>query len=88
MPYIDKDDRIALDNVLDPLSEQLEKLGFKAGNLNYCIYKLLLFYFKNNAGYEMVARVSGVLQNVSDEFYRKWVVPYEEKKIAENGDIS
>jgi hypothetical protein len=31
--------------------------------------------------------ITGVLENVKQEFYRRIATAYEEKKIIENGDI-
>ena len=34
-----------------------------------------------------IAVSTGVLENIKQEFYRRVALPYEEKKIIENGDI-
>jgi hypothetical protein len=31
--------------------------------------------------------MTGVIENVKTEFYRRVAVPYEDKKIADNGDV-
>jgi hypothetical protein len=31
--------------------------------------------------------LTGVLENIKQEFYRRVAVPYEEEKIVKNGDI-
>jgi hypothetical protein len=31
--------------------------------------------------------ITGVVENVKQEFYRRVAVPYEEEKIVQNGDI-
>ncbi len=84
MPYVKQEDRDMLrhitiefpDNVLNP------------GRLNYLISKLALQYidFKGES-YQTYAEIEGVLSHVSKELYRRLVAPYEDKKIAENGDI-
>jgi hypothetical protein len=37
--------------------------------------------------YTKVAMITGVLENIKQEFYRRVAVPYEELKIQQNGDI-
>jgi hypothetical protein len=37
--------------------------------------------------YTKVAMITGVLENVKQEFYRRVAESYEDKKIVENGDI-
>jgi hypothetical protein len=38
-------------------------------------------------GYSKFNRAEGVLSAVSKEFYRRVVVPYENSKWLENGDV-
>ncbi|MFO1519579.1 MAG: hypothetical protein U1F57_07980 [bacterium] len=79
MPYIKIEQR-----------EQLAK-GKKpedAGELNYQITRLLLEYLQEKGErYASYNEIMGVLQCVSQEFYRRWVVPYEDRKMKENGDV-
>ena len=37
--------------------------------------------------YSKIAMITGVLENVKQEYYRRIAVPYEENKKAQNGDI-
>jgi hypothetical protein len=37
--------------------------------------------------YERLNRAMGVLACVQAEFYRRVAAPYEDQKIAENGDV-
>ena len=39
------------------------------------------------ASYSKLAVITGVLENIKQEFYRRVGEPYEDKKIRENGDI-
>jgi hypothetical protein len=87
MPYISQDKRPELDRIIEPLIEHLKALpeGEQDGALNYSITKILkrlypLKYFHLN-------RALGVLTSVTQEFYRKVVGPYEDKKIQENGEV-
>jgi len=58
------------------------------GELNYCITLYLRDYFKDNgANYQAINDIVGALEGAKLEFYRRVAVPYEDKKIAENGDV-
>lgn len=84
MPYIDKQSRVALEHQLQPLGEMIKG----PGELNYVLTRLVMeFITTNGLNYNIIALVTGVLQNVSTELYRRVFVRYEERKIAENGDI-
>jgi len=88
MPYISQPER----NNLDPLiNELLDRIGSAdrgvLGRLNYVITRLIAYTWKVEPSYFRAAGISGVLSNVYSEFYRRAVVPYENQKIEENGDI-
>jgi hypothetical protein len=79
MPYIKQEQRNELTQGKKPQD---------AGELNYQITKILLEYRGSKGeSYATYNEMMGVLSCVSQEFYRRWVVPYEEKKIRENGDV-
>lgn len=65
----------------------------KPGDLNYAITMLLLAHldgFKSNKveiSYQHLNDCLGALEGAKLEFYRRVVVPYEEKKRVENGDV-
>ena len=79
MPYIKQNERnLDLDF----------PLFYSPGTLNYFITKTILAYIEEKElSYNTIATVTGVLENVKQEFYRRVAVPYEDKKIAENGDV-
>lgn len=80
MPYITKDRRAALDGV-DVSPEN-------AGELNYIICQLIYAYIQEKGlEYQTLNDVVGVLEAVKQELYRRLIGPYEDKKIAANGDI-
>lgn len=60
-----------------------------AGELNYAITQQVLRYIDPNKGlsYRLLNEVVGVLECVKQELYRRMVAPYEDAKIAENGDV-
>jgi hypothetical protein len=78
MPYVDKDlRRVAL---LDGAST--------AGELNFLLTNLVRNYLMDNGmNYQTMNDIIGALEGCKMEFYRRMVVPYEDKKIEENGDV-
>ena len=91
MPYIDPKERAVLDELTDALTHRIKTLPAAhdvehAGRLNYVCTRLALNVFPLRK-YWVMALVCGVFINVILEYYRKWVAPYEDKKIAENGDV-
>lgn len=58
-----------------------------AGELNFAITKLILAYAIVHANYQGINDVIGALEGAKAEFQRRFVAPYEDKKILENGDI-
>jgi len=80
MPYIKQDDRTKFD--ISNLNPE------KPGELNYVISQLCAKYLdQKGLGYTNCNEIIGVLDCVKQEFYRRVTVPYEDKKIEENGDI-
>ena len=77
---------------ISALAAEINKIGNYgkdqawAGLLNYSVTKLTLQVMPARK-YWVVAMVSGVLHNIADEFYRRFAAPYEDEKIAENGDV-
>lgn len=85
MPYIKQSDRPTYDKDIESLTKNINS----SGETNYVITSLLhLLVQKNGMNYDCVNTLMGVLTCVQQEFYRKVVVPYEELKIQENGDIN
>lgn len=81
MPYINRNSRADLD------------IGLRgpetAGELNYCITKLVDAYIagKDGVSYQNVNEVVGVLECAKLELYRRVAAPYEDVKLAENGEV-
>lgn len=79
MPYIDPNARYEIAN---------ERLPETSGELNYVLTKFALCYFTRMGGrYAQINDVLGALEGAKLEFYRRIAVPYEERKIIENGDV-
>lgn len=58
------------------------------GELNYQITYLVETYLRNRGeSYSTYNDLIGVLECAKMELYRRMVVPYEDTKIEENGDV-
>ena len=80
MPYITQQARRELKNK--------ERDSWTLGELNYEITLVIKDYLNRQGdNYTRYAGVIGVLETIILELYRRVVVPYEEKKISENGDV-
>lgn len=84
MPYVSPEARRRLDEGAAPES---------AGELNYALTRLVDGYLSRLAGsdgrlrYAHLNEVMGVLECAKLELYRRVAAPYEDEKIAENGDV-
>ncbi len=81
MPYIKTEDRPAIDNVIDKLHA-----GLSAGEMAYITYKLL----KNatlGGSFVTFATMIGAVGLTLLRFALKVVMPYEDQKQEENGDV-
>ncbi len=92
MPYISEERRKVLDVHIEGLQKALSKLtagglSGSEGDLNYAITRLVAAKFLEAPRYYTIARVTGVLENVSQEFYRRLGIPYENLAIEKNGDV-
>lgn len=84
MPYITPDRREVFDQALETLAAEVANQG----ELNYCIYKLsALIIDRIGPSYEKLSMCSSAMEHAKLEWYRKKLSPYEDVKIAENGDI-
>jgi len=80
MPYIKRSLRLALDEKLPTVET--------AAQLQYIIAKVVKSYMDQGAiNYQRCNDIMGALAGAQQEFYRRVVVPYENQKIQENGDI-
>lgn len=91
MPYIAPDDRPTLDAAIGELAavvraKAAERDGAFEGYLNYALTRLVLEVIPSRR-YSSIARVTGVLENVKQEFYRRYATPYEDEQRARSGDV-
>jgi hypothetical protein len=90
MPYIIKADRKQFDPHIEELVDAISNHGFaqiKAGNLNYVVSKIVWNAFDKKPSYSFGNELMGALECIKQEFYRRKLAPYEDKKIEENGDV-
>jgi hypothetical protein len=80
MPYVKAEQRQRLDAGQGPAD---------AGELNYAITRIIDDYLGRKGGvrYAHLNEVVGALECVKLELYRRVAAPYEDAKIAENGDV-
>lgn len=85
MPYIKQGRRelfndAGLDRVLNLIND--------TGDLNYCITYLASRYAKRYPfTYGWLSSIRGAISDAAEEFYRRIIVPYEENKKLDNGDV-
>lgn len=87
MPYISQERRKIL--LVKKLGELGRNIG-GPGELNYVITKIMcdfLLAIDAPYSYQELNELIGVLECAKQELYRCLVVPYEEQKIKENGDV-
>jgi hypothetical protein len=81
MPYIKQEDR----EYLKPYSEATPLMP---GALNFQITSLVNAYVKaKGLSYQTINDIVGALEGAKLEFVRRIVNSYEDKKLAENGDV-
>lgn len=91
MPYINESKREELDACIDNLIRCLDPekdliVSNILGDINYT-FSRILGGLMGTTSYNKIAMITGVLENIKQEFYRRVASPYEDKKILENGDI-
>lgn len=93
MPYIKQAERsniLWLDTPVDDvLDEVIDATAPEtAGQLNFAFTSLILAYLRTNGVvYQTFNDIIGALEGAKLELYRRMIVPYEVKKIEENGDV-
>ena len=96
MPYIDPEERLELDNAIQTIVEAIRAnkvnlnnphdISSHLGRINYTFSRILC-NLMGDPSYNKIAMITGVLENIKQEFYRRVASYYENLKIRENGDI-
>jgi hypothetical protein len=82
MPYIKQERRIEVSPIIDLMMD----LNVKAdGDLNYILFAFCKFAVPPS--YNNYKNFLGELRQCVVEIERRMLVPYEEEKIAENGEV-
>lgn len=91
MPYIKSEDRPRYDTLLqefDRLVGHPDRI-ITPGEVNYVLTQCLHTIIRRHGlRYSIVNDLIGVLECCKLELYRRVAVPYENKKIEENGDVA
>ena len=91
MPYIKEEKREELDPCIDNLIRCLDPekdliVSNILGDINYT-FSRILGGLMGTPSYNKIAMITGVLENIKQEFYRRVCQNYEDLKIRQNGDI-
>jgi hypothetical protein len=81
MPYVHKDRRRVLDEIVDHMSDHL----LVNGDLNYVLYAFCLRHI--TPSYNNYKNYIGELNETAAEIRRRILAEYEDEKIFENGDV-
>jgi len=90
MPYIKPERRKYFDERINNMfcEALLETCSMGIGDLNYIVTRLCRQYLnRGEKNYAALNEIIGMLECAKLELYRRKVVPYEEQKISENGDV-
>ena len=94
MPYIKKSSRNKIRHVIGQDASGASNFLVNVaaittpGELNYAFSIIAADYVKRNGlNYQNINDVKGALQGALAEFDRRVTSPYEDQKIAENGDV-
>lgn len=92
MPYITPEDRERFVHELchgkENLAEAVGEICNNAGDLNYAFTVISQTYLREKGlRYQHINDIIGALEGAKIELYRRVAVDYEDKKIAENGDV-
>lgn len=82
MPYINKERRSGA------LEDTNRSLANNVGELNYNLTLELVKYLDSKGlSYQTLNDISGAMTECLAEFRRRVIIPYEEQKIIDNGDV-
>ena len=88
MPYINRTDRVPYQSIITELAALIpHDPTRRPGHINYVVSLLLNKVYGDAPRYSEHNEVVGVLECIKQEFYRRNTAPYEDIKIAEQGDL-
>jgi hypothetical protein len=88
MPYITKELRGLINGYIRNITNIIKrKPELRNPMVAYVLYKILMDLY-TNLNWDYKSDALKVLEDVKLEFYRRILVPYADKKIKENGDIT
>jgi len=95
MPYIQKSERVPYDPLIREITETLlnkfpgdNEKNYSEGDLNYIVSSIVWKLFDKKRSYSNGNKLVGVLECVKQEFIRRQLNIYEDKKKEENGDLN
>jgi len=94
MPYINQKQRKGIKELTDEIIKELEArvaTGWYSqkdvcGNITFVIFKIIKHFYKDGKWYEK-KDAEKACKSALDEFNRRFLYPYEDRKIEENGDV-
>ncbi len=89
MPYIARKDRAQYQKAIAELAKLVppDRMA-RPGHMNYVISLLIQRVYGESMRYADHNEVVGLLNCVQQEFYRRATAPYEDQKIAQEGDLT
>jgi len=88
MPYIPLDDRADFDAPVKNLADIVKLRGLSNGELNYLLTRIALMYLgAHGTSYNTISDVVKAFECAKSEFIRRVLVPYEQAKCKQNGDV-
>lgn len=87
MPYIKQDDRVHFEDAINLAVNRLQQRDFNPGHLNFVLSQIVWKMLGKNDDYRQLSAIGGVLSDMRDEYFRRVMAPYEDGKIATNGDL-
>ncbi len=76
MPYLPESERV-----------HARPEGASPGDLNFLLTRVLVRFLGDSPRYKDYNTAIGALECAKLELYRRMVAPYEDLKLAENGDV-
>jgi hypothetical protein len=87
MPYIPQSRRKDFEKEVNALVDLANRETLDTGDINYIVSKFIFAIYDKNPSYGQGSKVRAALSDAAEEFYRRKLADYEDKKKAENGDI-